>query len=271
MTPPTYSLIKGTINADNSAFRWQRKPSTLPTPPVVAEVQGRLYRLSNFPFDREEYLLTKLDNFHDALTLSLEAANGEITLCAIASIYKICLDFKLNHEGFSVFKDFGIKGNKNCDILKSIPSLPEELLDYLDAKNVPLKTVGLLVGFNSEAVAFIRDFVIKSNPSWQNFKKMVETVADFKNAIVSREYSEDWSAPDVKSAERKDIESALQELQKKVIPYKIFSADNFETGRLTFSAELLSGNDYEKIIKILAAAEKDISKFFDLLKKYDLR
>lgn len=266
----TYSLIKGSIDEDNTAFSWQRKPTLMPTPPILGEVFGRLYRLSNFPSAGKEYLVTKLNSFDDALALSLETARGEITLCGIASIYKICLSFNLSPEKFSVFKDFGIKGNKSFEILKLIPSLPEKLLDYLDSRNVPIKTAGLLTGFNDNALAFICDFVTKTNPSWQNFKKMAETVADFKNAVISQEYSENWEAPNVKSAERKEIESALRELQKNVAPCKIFSADDFESGRLTFSAELSSINDYEKIIKILTASQKDVSKFFDLLKKYDL-
>lgn len=267
----SYSLLKGGVPIDKNTFKWQRTTPFLATPPIVAQIDGSLYCLSNFKSQTDEYLVTKLSNFYEALDLSLELAGNKLGIVDLGFLYNICLQLDLDQDRFPVFKYSGIKGNKNFEVLKTVIHLPEALLDYLETKNIPMKTVGLVAGFNKTVQAFICDYVTKINPSWQNFKKMVELVADFKDSVTTVEYSENWNIPDVKSVERKDIEEELKKLQKKIAPCRIFTVDDFETGRFTFSAELSDMEDYRKANKLLDALGKDIAQFFDLLKKYDIR
>lgn len=247
-----------------------RNETTLPTPPVAVKIGSETYQISNFIAESDHYLFTELPNIYEALELSINLYNNKITTVELANIYKIASSFHLDENKIGIFKNEGVKGAQSFKILSEMPSLPENLLKYLEEKNIPLKTIGLVLSLEDIAIDFITDYTVIKKPSLQNFKQFVESVADFRALISKGEYNEGWEFPSKKSKERVELESSVASLSKKIFPASLAVQDDFETGRINLSVAVSSYEEYEKIIEILGASKKDASILFALMKKYDL-
>lgn len=257
-------------NINSTAFRWVRSAVSVPTPPVAVKIGSEIYQINNFAAETDFYLFTELPSNHTALELSINLHNSKITTVELANIYKIAHSFNLDENTLNIFKKEGIKGAKSFNILNELPSLPENLLKYMEEKNIPLKTIGLVLSFNGVALDFLADYAAKKNPSLQNFKQFAESVADFRALIANGQYIEGWEFPSKKSTERTNLENHVANLSKRILPATASVQDDFETGRINLSAVVSSYDQYEKIIEALEAGKKDAAALFALMKKHDL-
>lgn len=264
-------LLKTLESEDKETFAWISREEAIPTPPVTAHINGMFYRLSNFSSADKKCLVCNVASYKEALELSIKLYKGKITLPELGRIYRICSGFGILPESLEVFKAHGIKGDRSFNTLSKLSAFPETLLKYMEGKDVPLKTAGLLASLKENGLAFSASYVEKVNPSLQNFKGFVENLADFRDMPLPCVYSGTFPFPERKSPERLEIENALEKITEKAAPLKIYSTDNFETGKICFLLEASGFESFERGLKKLENLAAEIEDFFIILDKYDLR
>lgn len=264
-------LLKTLETEDKKTFAWISREEAIPTPPVTADINGMSYRLSNFSSADKKCLVCNAASYKEALELSIKLHNGKISLPELGRIYRICSGLGILPKSLEIFKAYGIKGDRSFDTLSKLSVFPETLLKYMEEKDVPLKTAGLLISLKENGLALAASYAEKANPSLQNFKGFVENLADFRDMHLPCVYSGMFSFPERKSPERLEIENALAKIAGKAAPLKIYSTDNFETGKICFLLEASGFESFKRDLKKLENLAAEIAGFFIILDKYDLR
>ena len=170
----------------------------------------------------------------------------------------------------NIFQEKNIRGRKSFETLEKSLNLPENLLNFIDKKDIPLKTVSLIISQHKNIINFIAEHIKYNDLSVQGFRKFVEKVCDFKE-IIPEKYSADFTFPDTRSKSHIEIDNKYAELINYFKNIKINNLDNFETLKLNISFDINSLQDYENILNILENNKINIKSFYELLEKYGLK
>lgn len=236
--------------------------------PTAVSINGENYQLSSFENSGKyiyygEKTATEAVNFFTTII-------SNVTYKVLVKIYEICRKFNCNVNNINIFTEYNIKGKKSFETLEKSLYLPVELLDFIDKKDIPLKTVSLIISQQENVINFINGAVINNEFSVQNFRKFVEKVCDFKE-IIPKNYNKDFIFPDVKSASHKEIDEEYNKLISNFKNIKINNLDSFESPKLNFSFDISSIEDYDNIIKLLHDNKNNIASFYEILEKYGLK
>lgn len=236
--------------------------------PTAVSINGENYQLSSFENSGKyiyygEKTATEAVNFFTTII-------SNVTYKVLVKIYEICRKFNCNVNNINIFTEYNIKGKKSFETLEKSLYLPVELLDFIDKKDIPLKTVSLIISQQENVINFINGAVINNEFSVQNFRKFVEKVCDFKE-IIPKNYNKDFIFPDVKSASHKEIDNEYNKLISNFKNIKINNLDSFESPKLNFSFDISSIEDYDNIIKLLHDNKNNIALFYEILEKYGLK
>lgn len=236
--------------------------------PTAISINGENYQLSSFENSGKyiyygEKTATEAVNFFTTII-------SNVTYKVLVKIYEICRKFNCNVNNINIFTEYNIKGKKSFETLEKSLYLPVELLDFIDKKDIPLKTVSLIISQQENVINFINGAVIYNEFSVQNFRKFVEKVCDFKE-IIPKNYNKDFIFPDVKSASHKEIDNEYNKLISNFKNIKINNLDSFESPKLNFSFDISSIEDYDNIIKLLHDNKNNIASFYEILEKYGLK
>ena len=254
-------------NINNDLFNIYNNETNIP--PVCISIDNKYYQISGFSNTGDEYIFYGEYNISNGLNLAFSFINN-ISFKQVIKIYNICSFFKADLNSINVFKELNIKGDKSFLTLEKSLLLPLELIDYIDKKEIPLKTISLIVSQNSNIINFIKGYVIHNDVSMQNFRKFIEKVCDFKE-IIPAEYTEFFQFPNVKSRSHMEVESKYYELIKSFNNIKVINSDNFESPKLNITCEISSVDDYMNIISSLESNKNNITSFYELLEKYGLK
>lgn len=257
--------IKKINNINNTLFNIYDDKNIFP---VAVMINGDYYQISSF-YNSGEYIYYGEKTAEDGINFFTDFINN-VTYKILVKIYKICNILNADISKINVFNKYNIRGRKSFETLEKSKDLPIELLDFIDKKDIPLKTVSLIISQQENVINFINGAVIYNEFSVQNFRKFVEKVCDFKE-IIPENYNKDFIFPDVKSASHKEIDENYNNLINSFKNIKINNLDSFESPKLIFSFDISSIKDYEKIIKLLDDNKNNITSFYDILEKYGLK
>ena len=258
-------FIKDIENINKSLFNIYDDKNILP---IAININGLYYQLSSFNSSRQyiyygEKSATEAVNFFTTII-------SNVTYKVLVKIYEICRKFNCDVSNINIFAEYNIKGKKSFETLEKSLYLPVELLDFIDKKDIPLKTVSLIISQQENVINFINGAVINNEFSVQSFRKFVEKVCDFKE-IIPENYNKGFIFPDVKSASHKEIDEKYSKLVSNFKNIKINNLDSFESPKLNFSFDISSIEDYENIIKLLHDNKNNIVSFYEVLEKYGLK
>lgn len=235
-------------------------------PAFALSINGLYYQISGFENIGNEYIYYGEYDKNDAINLSVSFINN-ISYKILIKIYEICKKLNADINKINIFQEKNIKGKKSFETLDKSLNLPENLLDFIDKKDIPLKTVSLIISQKEHIINFIAEHIKYNDFSMQNFRKYVEKICDFKE-IIPINYTPDFSFPDVRSKSHIEVDEKYMELINNFKNIKINNLDNFETPKLNISFEINSAEDYENILHLLKSRSDNILSFYkDLAEK----
>ena len=91
-------------------------------------------------------------------------------------VYEICQKLNADINKINIFQEKNIKGRKSFETLEKALGLPENLIDFIDKKDIPLKTVSLIINLQANVINFIAEHIKYNDFSMQGFRKYVEKV-----------------------------------------------------------------------------------------------
>lgn len=238
-------------------------------PAFALSINNIYYQISGFNNAGNEYIYYGEYSPNKAVNLAVSFINN-ISFKILIRIYDICSKLKADINEINIFHEKNINGRKSFETLEKSLTLPENLIDFVDKKDIPLKTVSLIISQQENVLNFINGAVIHNEFSMQSFRKFVEKVCDFKE-IIPENYNKDFTFPDVKSASHKEIDGEYNKLISNFKNIKINNLDSFESPKLNFSFDISSIEDYENIIKLLHDNKNNIVSFYEILEKYGLK
>lgn len=257
-------IVKNIENINNSLFNIYDDKNIFP---VAININGQNYQISSFQ-NNSQYIYYGEKTAEDAINIFTGFINN-VTYKVLVKIYEICKIFNADISKINIFSQYNIKGRKSFESLEKSINLPKELLDFIDKKDIPLKTTSLIISQNENIINFLNGAVIYNDFSVQGFRKYVEKICDFKE-IIPDKYSSDFVFPDVKSASHKEIEENYFKLINTFKNIKVSNIDSFETPKLNISFDINNIEDYEKIINELMENKENIKLFYEILDKYGL-
>lgn len=237
-------------------------------PAFALSINSKYYQISGFNKEVNEYIYYGEYQESDAINLAVSFMNN-ISFKTLAKIYEITSTLNADINEINIFHEKNIRGRKSFETLEKSLNLPENLLDYIDKKDIPLKTVSLIISQQENIINFIAEHIKYNDLSVQGFRKFVEKVCDFKE-IIPEKYSSDFIFPDTRSKSHIEIDNKYAELINYFKNIKINNLDNFETPKLNISFDISSLQDYENILNILENNKINIKSFYELLEKYGL-
>ncbi len=184
--------------------------------------------------------------------------------------YEICQKLNAYINKINIFQEKNIKGRKSFETLEKALGLPENLIDFIDKKDIPLKTVSLIINQQANVINFIAEHIKYNDFSMQGFRKYVEKVCDFKD-IIPEKYRNDFIFPDTRSKSHIEIDEKYAELINNFKNIKINNLDSFETPKLNIYFDINNIKDYENMLNILEKNKLNIQLFYELLEKYGLK
>lgn len=259
---------------DGNSFNWlfNRKPIQNIYPPIVWKHEDKYYQLNYFDVKTDEVMIFKGD-FKSALQVSLDFYQAEtINIIELSNILNLCADFNIDYNDINIFKNHGIKGKKNIEILKKIKDLPGELKTYIAEKNISLKIIAIYLKLNENLKNIISEYVINEKPSVGDFRKMVNLLFDNGRNIEINTYDKEYFK---KFHHRNDdlkinFEKDFRELTKELKNINISNPDFFETDTLNICFSVNSYGEFSDKLKYLEENSSQIEKIYKLLAKYDL-
>ncbi len=236
--------------------------------PVCISINSLYYQICGFNNSDSNYIYYGEYNAADAVNLAVSFINN-VSFKVLINIYNICTILQADINSIDIFNKLNIKGSKNYTAFEKALFLPEELIEYIDRKDIPLKTVSLITSQNSRVINFIKGYILENDVSVQNFRKFVEKVCDFKE-IIPDTYSSSFVFPDVRSKSHQEIEHIYTGMVKNYNNIRVINNDNFESPKLTITFDISSIEDYKEYIEILKDNEVNIREFYKILEKYGL-
>lgn len=238
-------------------------------PAFALSINGIYYQISGFNNAGSEYIYYGEYSASDAVNLSVNFINN-ISFKILIKIYEICNKLNADINKINIFNERNIKGRKSFETLEKSLNLPENLIDFIDKKDIPLKTVSLIINQQENIINFISEHIKYNDFSMQGFRKYVEKVCDFKE-IIPENYSPDFTFPDTRCQSHIEIDEKYAELINNFKNIKINNLDSFELPKLNISFDISSLDDYENILNILENNKINIKLFYELLEKYGLK
>lgn len=238
-------------------------------PALALSINGAYYQISGFQNNAGEYIYYGEYSANDAINLLLSFINN-ISFKILIKIYEICQKLNADINKINIFQEKNIKGRKSFETLEKALYLPENLIDFIDKKDIPLKTVSLITSQREKIINFIAEHIKYNDLSIQSFRKYVEKVCDFKE-IIPEKYIDDFIFPDTRSKSHIEIDKKYAELINKFKNIKINNLDSFETSKLNISFDISSLENYENMLNILENNKINIKLFYELLEKYGLK
>lgn len=238
-------------------------------PAFALSINGMYYQISGFKIAENEYIYYGEYSANDAINLLLSFINN-ISFKTLIKIYEICQKLNADINEINIFQEKNIKGSKSFETLEKALLLPENLIDFIDKKDISLKTVSLIISQQKKIINFIAEHIKYNDLSMQGFRKYVEKVCDFKE-IIPENYSADFIFPDTRSKNHIEIDEKYAELINKFKNIKINNLDSFETPKLNISFDISSLENYENILNILENNKINVKLFYELLEKYGLK
>ena len=238
-------------------------------PAFALSINGIYYQISGFKMSGSEYIYYGEYSASDAINLSVNFINN-ISFKILIKIYEICNKLNADINEINIFNERNIKGRKSFETLEKSLNLPKNLIDFIDKKDIPLKTVSLIINQQENIINFIAEHIKYNDLSMQAFRKYVEKVCDFKE-IIPENYSPDFIFPDTRSKSHIEIDEKYAELINNFKNIKINNLDSFESAKLNISFDISSLEDYKNILNILENNKINIKLFYELLEKYGLK
>lgn len=238
-------------------------------PAFALSINNKYYQISGFNKEVDEYIYYEEYKESDAINLAVSFINN-ISFKMLIKIYEICNKLNADINKINIFQEKNIKGRKSFETLEKSLNLPENLLNFIDKKDIPLKTVSLIISQQENIINFIAEHIKYNDLSVQGFRKFVEKVCDIKE-LIPEKYSADFQFPDTRSKSHIEIDEKYAELINYFKNIKINNLDNFETPKLNISFDISSLQDYENILNILENNKINIKSFYELLEKYGLK
>lgn len=238
-------------------------------PAFALSINGIFYQISGFNNAGSEYIYYGEYSADDAVNLYVNFINN-ISFKILIKIYEICTKLNADINKINIFHEKNIKGRKSFETLEKSLSMPENLIDFIDKKDIPLKTVSLITSQQKNIINFITEHIEHNDLSMQGFRKYVEKVCDFKE-LIPENYSADFKFPDTRSKSHIEIDKKYSELINNFKNIKINNLDSFESPKLNIAFDISSMQDYENILSILENNKINIKLFYELLEKYGLK
>ena len=258
--------IKNIKNINKDLFNIYENESL---PAFALSINNLYYQISGFNKEVDEYIYYGEYKESDAINLAVSFINN-ISFKMLIKIYEICNKLNADINKINIFQEKNIKGRKSFETLEKSLNLPENLLNFIDKKDIPLKTVSLIISQQENIINFIAEYIKYNDLSVQGFRKFVEKVCDIKE-LIPEKYSADFQFPDTRSKSHIEIDEKYAELINYFKNIKINNLDNFETPKLNISFDISSLQDYENILNILENNKINIKSFYELLEKYGLK
>ncbi len=237
-------------------------------PAFALSIDDIYYQISGFKIAGNEYIYYGEYNKNDAINFFTTFINN-VSFKLIAKIYEICKKLNADINKIDIFYQKNIRGKKNFDTLEKALLLPANLLDFIDKKDIPLKTTSLIINQQEHIINFIAEHIKYNDFSMQGFRKYVEKICDFKE-FIPKIYSADFSFPDTRSKSHIEVDEKYMELINNFKNIKINNLDSFETSKLNISFDINNMKDYENILNILENNKINIKVFYEILEKYGL-
>lgn len=238
-------------------------------PAFALSINGIYYQISGFNNGSSEYIYYGQYKSCDAVNIAVSFMN-HISFKTLVKIYEICNKLNADINKINIFYEKNIKGRKSFETLEKSLNLPKNLIDFIDKKDIPLKTTSLITSQQEYIINFISEHIKYNDFSMQSFRKYVEKVCDFKE-IIPENYSPDFIFPDTRSKSHIEIDEKYTELINNFKNIKINNLDSFESPKLNISFDINSMQDYENILSILENNKINIKLFYELLEKYGLK
>lgn len=238
-------------------------------PAFALSINSIYYQISGFNNGSSEYIYYGEYSADDAINLYVNFIHN-ISFKILIKIYEICTKLNADINKINIFQAKNIKGRKSFETLEKSLNLPKNLIDFIDKKDIPLKTTSLITSQQEYIINFIAEHIKYNDLSMQGFRKYVEKVCDFKE-IIPENYSPDFIFPDTRSKSHIEIDEKYTELINNFKNIKINNLDSFESPKLNISFDINSMQDYENILSILENNKINIKLFYELLEKYGLK
>ena len=238
-------------------------------PAFALSINSIYYQISGFNNGSSEYIYYGEYSADDAINLYVNFIHN-ISFKILIKIYEICTKLNADINKINIFQAKNIKGRKSFETLEKSLNLPKNLIDFIDKKDIPLKTTSLITSQQEYIINFIAEHIKYNDLSMQGFRKYVEKVCDFKE-IIPENYSPDFIFPDTRSKSHIEIDEKYTELINNFKNIKINNLDRFESPKLNISFDINSMQDYENILSILENNKINIKLFYELLEKYGLK
>ena len=237
-------IVKQIDNINSELFNIYDDKNILP---AALSIKGLHYQISGFQNNADEYIYYGEYSAIKAINLLVSFINN-ISFKTLMKVYEICQKLNADINKINIFQEKNIKGRKSFETLEKALGLPENLIDFIDKKDIPLKTVSLIINLQANVINFIAEHIKYNDFSMQGFRKYVEKVCDFKD-IIPEKYRNDFIFPDTRSKSHIEIDEKYAEL-----------INNFKNIK-----------DYENMLNILEKNKLNIQLFYELLEKYGLK
>ncbi len=259
-------IVKQIDNINSELFNIYDDKNILP---AALSIKGLHYQISGFQNNTDEYIYYGEYSAIQAINLLVSCINN-ISFKTLMKVYEICQKLNADINKINIFQEKNIKGRKSFETLEKALGLPENLIDFIDEKDIPLKTISLIINQQANVINFIAEHIKYNDFSMQGFRKYVEKVCDFKD-IIPEKYRNDFIFPDTRSKSHIEIDEKYAELVNNFKNIKINNLDSFETPKLNIYFDINNIKDYENMLNILEKNKLNIQLFYELLEKYGLK
>lgn len=256
------------IKADykTADFRWKDREQESPFPPVTAEINGVMYRLSGFGREADAFFHAGLLNINEAFDLSL-SLHGEPDIADLGRMIILAEGFS-QPDKIKAVSD-RVKGAKNASSLKILCSAPETFLEYVRAKEPSMKTAGMYASLPESHKEFLHIFS-KSQPSVSAFRTAAEILTDYADRDID---PSDMSLINKLETERRSLRTGFEEKFRELssgLGAEASSRCGFETPEITFTFTASSFGEYAEKCERLFENRAKADELFKFLKDNDI-
>lgn len=228
--------------------------------PVIAEIGGNKYMLIDASHETDSCILVKQASYKDAIELSINITGADkLSFTDWVRIYDITHRF--NVDIYALPLPYPKEKESFVNLLSKATSWSKELLDYLENRPVPFKTLQMAARLDS---TYLTGFVSAEKPSMQSFKNFVETATDFKDILPQEYNGADFSAiTERRGAKHIKAGELLKMLQSKTVSASV--ADAFETGALRWQLNTASAAEFDAACDYLQSLKQLVHELYDII------
>ncbi|MDE7315137.1 MAG: hypothetical protein K2N11_05475, partial [Mucispirillum sp.] len=126
-------IVKQIDNINSELFNIYDDKNILP---AALSITGLHYQISGFQNNADEYIYYGEYSANDAINLSVSFINN-ISFKTLMKVYEICQKLNADINKINIFQEKNIKGRKSFETLEKALGLPENLIDFIDEKDIP--------------------------------------------------------------------------------------------------------------------------------------